>query len=115
MTKRSPAMVIILTFITFGIYALIWYVKTKREIVSAGADIPTCLLMIVPFVNFYWLWKWCAGVEHVTRGESSAGLTFVMQLLVNQFFFIGSAITQSALNAAIDRGMPAQLPRARVA
>ena len=115
MTKRSPAAVLILACLTLGIYGLIWYVKTKGEMVKAGADIPTAWLLIVPIANLYWLWKWSGGVEHVTRGQSSQGLTFVMVLLVNQFFFIGSAIVQSSLNKAIDQGVPGQLPQARVA
>ena len=115
MTKRSPAAVLILSCLTLGIYSIIWYVKTKGEMVKAGADIPTAWLLIVPIANLYWMWKWSGGVEHVTRGQSSQGLTFVMVFLVNQFFFIGSAIVQGSLNKAIDQGMPGQLPQARVA
>ena len=40
MTKRSVAMVVILSCVTFGIYALIWYVKTKNEMNARGAAIP---------------------------------------------------------------------------
>lgn len=115
MNKRSPATVLILSLVTFGIYSLIWFVKTKREMVSAGADIPTSWLIIVPIANLWWMWKWSGGVEHVTRGKSSQPINFIMVLIVNQFFFIGSAIIQGALNKAIDEGVPGQLPQARVA
>lgn len=115
MTKRSPGTVIILCCLTLGIYGIVWYVKTKGEMVKCGADIPTAWLLIVPIANLYWLWKWSQGVEHVTRGASSAGLTFVMVLIVNQFFFIGSGIVQGSLNKAIDQGTPNALPQARVA
>ncbi len=115
MTKRSPAAVLILSLITLGIYSLIWYVKTKGEMVRAGADIPTAWLIIIPIANLWWMWKWSGGVEHVTRGKSSQAITFIMVLIVNQFFFIGSAIVQGSLNKAIDEGVPGALPQARVA
>lgn len=115
MTKRSPAAVLILSLVTFGIYGLVWYVKTKGEMVKCGAEIPTAWLLIVPIANLYWIWKWSQGVEHVTRGKSSAGMTFIMVLVVNQFFFIGSAIVQGSLNKAIDEGGASALPQARVA
>ena len=35
MTQRSPALVVVLTIITFGIYALVWYVTTKNEMNTA--------------------------------------------------------------------------------
>ena len=52
-TKRDPTLVIIFTIITFGIYSIYWAVKTKNEINSLGADIPTAWLLIIPFGNFY--------------------------------------------------------------
>jgi hypothetical protein len=95
MTQRSPAVVFILCFVTLGIYGIVWYVKTKGEMKAKGADIPTAWLMIVPIVNFFWLWKWSQGVEKVTGGSSSAGLTFVLMILLGP---IGAAITQGAFN-----------------
>jgi hypothetical protein len=114
-TKRSPGTVLILTIITLGIYGLVWFVKTKNEMVSAGADIPTAWLLIVPIANLYWMWKFSAGVEHVTGGKMSGVMAFICILLLNQIFFIGTLVIQSELNKAIDRGVPGQLPVARVA
>ena len=31
MQRRDPLMVAVLSIVTLGIYALVWYVKTKRE------------------------------------------------------------------------------------
>jgi Domain of unknown function (DUF4234) len=112
MTKRSVAFVIILTLVTFGIYGLVWFVKTKGEMVEAGADIPTAWLLIVPIANIYWVWKWCGGVEHVTEGRSSQALSFVLVYLLS---VVGMAIVQAELNKAIDRRAPHALPVARVA
>lgn len=112
MTKRSVASVIILTLVTFGIYGLVWMVKTKNEMVKAGADIPTAWLLIVPIASIYWMWKFAGGVEHVTQGKQSQAISFIMMFVLG---LIGMAIIQSALNQAIDRGVPGQLPAARVA
>ena len=112
MTKRSVAMVIILSIVTLGIYALVWTVKTKGEMVRAGADIPTSWLLIVPIASIYYMWKWAGGVEHVTGGKFSQVISFILFFVLG---LIGMAIIQSELNKAIDRGVPGQLPAARVA
>lgn len=116
MTKRSVVSVILLSIVTLGIYMIVWNVKTKREMVSAGADIPTCWLLIVPIANIYWMWKFAGGVEHVTGGKLSQIITFILMLVVNGFIpLVGTAVIQAELNKAIDRGVPGQLPAARVA
>lgn len=112
MTKRSVVAVILLTFVTFGIYALVWFVKTKGEMVKQGADIPSAILIIVPIASIYWMWKWSGGVEHVTRGKQSQAVVFILVFLLS---IIGMAIVQASLNKAIDEGMPGQMPQARVA
>jgi hypothetical protein len=95
MHKREPLLVFLLSIITFGIYGLVWYVWTKHEMNRAGAQIPTCLLLIIPFVNWYWLWKFSGGVEMVTNKEMSAGIAFVLVFFLGP---IGMAIVQSSLN-----------------
>jgi hypothetical protein len=112
MQKRSVVAVIVLTLISFGIYSLIWHVKTKREMVGEGADIPTSWLLIIPIANIYWYWKWCGGVEYVTRGKLSQAVSFLLSILLG---VIGSAIIQDSLNKVIDARMSGQLPQARIA
>ena len=110
MTKRSVLTVIILTFITCGLYLLYWFVKTKDEMVARGADVPTGWLLIIPIASIYWKWKWSQGVERVTHGRSSAAVTFVLVYLLN---VIGMAIVQSMFNdLPQDRAL---LPEARIA
>ncbi len=82
MEKRSLAAVVILPFVTFGIYAIYWFVKTKGELNNKGAEIPTAWLLIVPFVNIYWLWKYFEGAEKVTNGKANAILNFLLQIFV---------------------------------
>jgi len=95
MKKRNPIMVILLSIITFSIYTLVWLVKTKNEMNTKGATIPTAWLIIIPLVNYYWLWKFCEGVEQVTNKSMNAAISF---LLVFFLGLIGMAIIQSELN-----------------
>lgn len=110
MTKRSVIAVILLSIVTFGIYALVWMVKTKNEMNKLGADIPTAWLLIVPVVSIYWTWKFAGGVEHVTRGKQSQVISFILMFVLG---LIGMAIIQAELNKV--EATPGQLPQARVA
>ncbi len=95
MIKRSPIAVLLLPLVTFGIYSIYWQVKTKTELNTRGAKIPTAWLLIVPFVNIYWLWKYSEGVEIVTNNRLSAVLAFILLFLLG---FIGMAIIQDHFN-----------------
>jgi len=111
MTKRSVVAVLILPFVTFGIYALYWLVKSKREMVARGASIPTSWLLLVPIAGIYWHWKFAEGVEYVSRGKLQGIAVFLLMFV---FPIIGIAVVQSTFNSVSD--MPAQpsLPYARV-
>jgi len=95
MQHRNPIMVILLSIITFGIYGLVWYVTTKDQMNAKGAQIPTAWLLIIPVVDYWWLWKFCQGVELVTNKEMGAGVAFLLTFL---FGPIGMAVIQSSLN-----------------
>jgi Domain of unknown function (DUF4234) len=111
MTKRSIIGVALLSLITFGIYNIYWMVKTKIEMTSRGADIPTSWLIIIPIVHYYWLWKWSVGVEHVSRGKMSGAVAFILMLLIG--WVIGPAIIQLTFNDIADQQPRGQLPMAR--
>ena len=80
---------IVLTFVVFGIYGLVWMVKSKREMVSQGADIPTSWLLIVPIASIYYMWTWSGGVELVTKDKFSQVITFILMFVLG---IIGMAI-----------------------
>lgn len=86
MRVRHPFAVFILSYITFGIYALMWLVQTKKEINElVGTTIPTAWLLVVPGANVYWLWKYCEAIEELTYGERSGMGTFMMVVFFTLF------------------------------
>ena len=95
MQHRDPIMVILLSIITLGIYGLFWYVVTKNEMNTKGAQIPTAWLIIIPFVNIWWYWKFCEGVELVTNKGMGVAVAFLLLWLLGA---IGEAIIQNELN-----------------
>jgi hypothetical protein len=95
MKQRNVAAVLILTLFTFGIYGIVWSVKTKNEMNKLGAQIPTAWLIIIPFVNLWWMWKYSEGVEKVTGGKLSTVMCFVLWFLLG---IIGQMIIQYEFN-----------------
>jgi hypothetical protein len=111
MKKRNVAAVIILPLVTFGIYMLYWFVQTKQELNQRGAGVPTAWLLIIPFVNLYWLWKYFEGAEQVTGEKSNAVLNFVLTIFVTPL--ISMAICQDSYNklaAPAAAAMPTETP-----
>ena len=99
MKPRSIAAPLLLPLVTFGIYSLVWSVKTKNEMNNSGTAIPTAWPLIVPIANIVWLWKYSVGVEQFTRGGLGRHAAFWVQLLVGT---VGPAIVQSKFNKAIE-------------
>ena len=60
---------------------------------ALGQRIPTAWLFILPFVSFWWLWKFAVGVEGVS-GMSRHGAFWLLLLLGP----IGGAVVQSQTN-----------------
>lgn len=102
MKHRGPIAVFFLSLFTLGIYALVWQVKTKGEMNRLGAKIPTAWLILIPFVNWWWLWKYSEGVELVTKNEMSKVLAFILLFLLGA---IGMAIIQNEFNSIIAKQM----------
>lgn len=98
MRYRSIAAPLLLPLITFGIYSLVWSVKTKNEMNGNGITIPTAWLLIVPIANIVWLWKYSVGVEAFTGRGLGRHAAFWLMLLLGS---IGSAIVQHAFNRKI--------------
>ncbi len=97
-TERSPVAVVLLSFVTFGIYFIFWLATTRGEVKALGADVPTTWLFIVPFVSVWWIWKFSEGTAQVSNG--SAAVNFILLFLVGP---IGAAVIQSELNTSTAR------------
>ena len=80
--NKNIGLVYLWTFLTFGIYWIVWTVKSKRDLNALGAQIPTSWLLIVPVANLYWLYKYAEGYAHVAKKDSHVGMFFV-------FWFFG--------------------------
>ena len=100
MKNRSVVAVVLLPFVTFGIYSIYWAVSTKGELNSKGAEIPTAWLLIIPLVNIFWMWKYYEGAEKVTNGKVNGILMFVSELL--GIGIVSRALSQDAYNNLSD-------------
>lgn len=96
MTKRNPLLVFVLVCVTLFIYGIVWYIQCAREMRTRGADIPHGILLIIPIVNLFWVWKFSEGVCKVTGGKTSAILAFLLLFFLGP---IGMAIHQSSFNS----------------
>lgn len=103
MKKRSLFAVFILPFVTFGVYGVVWAVKTKGEMNRLGAKIPTAWLLLIPFVNFYWYYKYSEGVEQITNHKMSTVVVFLLEIFLG---VIGNTILQSEFNKLSDIAQP---------
>lgn len=96
MKNRSVVAVVLLPFVTFGLYMLYWFVSTKNELNAKGAQIPTAWLLIIPFVNIFWYYKYYEAAEQFTGGRINSMMLFLIGLLASNL--ISSAIAQDTYN-----------------
>jgi len=71
MQQRSPVTIVLLGFVTCGIYHLIWMHQVGEEMRARGAEVPPTWHIIIPILNFLWMWKWAQAAEKVTNGALS--------------------------------------------
>lgn len=96
MKNRNPLAVFLLTLLTFGIYGWYWFIKTKDEMNQLGEKIPTAWIWFIPFIGqLWWYWKYCEGVEHVSKKELNLFLALISLFILGP---IGMAIIQEAFN-----------------
>lgn len=103
--QRNPAVVLLLIFLTFGIYFPIWYYKINREVkfhdttqgFSPGLTLCACFIPIFNLVSFY---NTANRVKIMQKVHGSTDLISpAAALLWLLFFSIGYPIyVQSAMN-----------------
>jgi hypothetical protein len=111
--RQSPAMVIILTVVTCGLYGLYWYYRTSEDIqdaagvrdVSPGMEV-ALILVTCGLYTIYWWYKYgtlLVDLERV-RGVTVRDNTVLLTLLsaaafwAGPFDLINMAIMQGDLN-----------------
>lgn len=92
---RNIVAIYLLSFITFGIYWLYWYVQTKEEINKLGGNIPTCWLLIVPIANIYWLYKYSDAFSTHVKKDNNGVIWFLVFFVVS---IVMPGVVQSELN-----------------
>jgi hypothetical protein len=91
---RSAAAVFWLPLITFGIYSIVWYAKTRGDMKVNGASPMTTWWLIVPLGAFWYLWSLSKAIEQVTG--ASKGANYALLLLLGS---IGQTIVQGRINS----------------
>jgi glycopeptide antibiotics resistance protein len=72
-------------------------IKSKRDLVSLGAEIPTSWLLLVPFASLYWSFKWVAGYCKLTDNDNAV-IMFIGAVLFPPFALLLPYMIQSAIN-----------------
>lgn len=80
--RRNSVFVIIISIITTGIYLIYWIVKTKNEMKSLGAEIPTAWLIIVPIGNLYFMYKYLESFSNFVKKDNNGVLWVLLTLAV---------------------------------
>ena len=91
--RRSAAAVFFLPLVTFGIYSIAWYAKTRGEVNASGASAMTTWWILCPFGLFWYLWSLTKGIN-VATGLGTGG-NYALLLLLGG---IGQAIVQARMN-----------------
>ncbi|MBW2979455.1 hypothetical protein DRZ77_01370 [Candidatus Woesearchaeota archaeon] len=120
---RNPALVIVFTLITFGIYGLYWLVSTAKELHELKVkDAPNPMLVVWAFlisifgsianafgvfvgvilvfiavglmISYYW--KYSKAIEQLSKGKYSFVLLFIFFIA---FAFVSIALSQVTLNS----------------
>ena len=79
----------VLTAIFAQAYTIYWFFQTQKELEARGAEsIPNALLLIVPLVNIYYIYKYAKGAEKITQGRQPMFLSLLLFLLGNSILFM---------------------------
>lgn len=74
-TQRSLLKTTLLTFCTFGLYDLYYLIITRKELNHAGGDVPSAWLLLVPFLNLYFVYRYAQSYAAIIKKDHSLGKT----------------------------------------
>ncbi len=95
-TKRDITKMILLLIVTLGLYLIYWAFVTTKELNQLGARIPTALLFIIPFANFYFMYKFAAAFAQIVVKDEKQTVAYF--LLLALLMPIGAVIYQVQMN-----------------
>lgn len=97
--KRNPVFVVVVSFLTFFIYALYWFYQTREELNGQVKGTTSALLwtigLFVPFVNLYVIWKYCEDVETASNKARDKVILFIAWIV---FVPVAQWLIQEELN-----------------
>lgn len=68
--KRELIPIVLLSIFTFGIYLFYWVYKTRQELNKMGGDVPHPILVLIPFLNFYFWYKYAQAYSAIVKHNS---------------------------------------------
>lgn len=98
MKKRNLAAMILLMFITCGLYIIYWFVATKTELNARGAKIPTAWLFIIPLGNLYFFYRYAEAFAADVLDDKDHTTALLYFILLALFMPIGIIICQDRIN-----------------
>lgn len=95
--NKNVFLVYLFAFLSCGIYSTIWTIQSKRDMNALGANIPTSWLMLVPFANIYFLYKYCEGFSNEVKKDNSPILWFAVSIFAGPLlpFFVQSELNKN--------------------
>lgn len=97
--ERNLVMQFVLYIITLGIYGLFWFYSTADEMIRIkgiqGSAILWTILLFIPFINLFAIWKHAETFELATDGAQNKVLMWLVALV---FFPAYWLIVQTELN-----------------
>ncbi len=101
MKKRSLVSMIILTIITFGIYALVWTIMFQDELkkeTNEGFDgVIHFILILFTFGIYYIYWNYAAGKRLAKQGAEDWSILYLILALVG-FSWLNMFLMQNQAN-----------------
>lgn len=96
---RDLAIMAIFTILTIGIYFIYWSIKTKNDLKRMGADIPTGLLVVIPFANIYFWYKYSHGyLTHIKKIDPDNNIAALVSIAASFNPFLSMFAFQAGFN-----------------
>ena len=90
--NRNPLVVLLLVLVTCGFYGLFWLYATSGELHDKGklemSPVLLLLLALIPFVNLYAFWKYCAAIGSLSEESFNPIVLFIILLVFFPAFYV---------------------------